>query len=109
MTEYQKVQYKIRYAVDDHVCQGCGKKAIQIAHRISNTKVNLKIYGEKIINHNCNLVPVCGLECNSSFNIGNSPLKVERILKVIKKNLNEKWVNGSDFITKYINGDFAQY
>ena len=70
MNEYQLQQYLIAYIRDDYTCQKCGKPATQIAHRINQSKVNIKKYGEKIINNHNNLVSVCSLYCNGSYNIG---------------------------------------
>ena len=97
MKRYKIDQYKIRYEIDQYVCQKCGRPATQIAHRIAQTKASIKKYTEKIINHNYNLVPVCGLECNSHFNIGNNPGKIKKLINIIKnspdKNLKSSYIN----------------
>ena len=50
-------------------CEICGKPigttTLQLAHRIPQTKVYLRMYGKKVIHHDRNLKAVCGLECNS--------------------------------------------
>ena len=49
------------------VCPVCGKApSTQIAHRIGQGKLNVKRYGKAVIHHEYNLVPVCGLRCNSA-------------------------------------------
>ena len=89
MTEKQKEQYKIRYSLDDYMCQRCCNPASQISHRIAKTKVNYKKYGKDIIDHNINLVSACCLECNDSFNIGNNPGKCNLLIEFITRNYNE--------------------
>lgn len=89
MTEKQKEQYRLRYSLDDYVCQSCGKPASQISHRIAKTKVNYKKYGKDIIDHNINLVSACCLECNDSFNIGNNPWKSNKLREFIMFNFDE--------------------
>ncbi len=64
-------------------CWRCDKPFAQWAHRIPQTKKNLKTYGTAVIHHPKNLVPVCGLECNSAASISNHPLKIDRLLKEI--------------------------
>lgn len=91
MTEEQIKQYKIRYKLDNDICQGkdkkgnpCNKKATQIAHRISKGKLNYKTYDKKIIDHNFNLVSTCSLNCNGQFNIGNKPGTSKKLVKLIE-------------------------
>ncbi len=38
----------------------------QIAHRLSQSKVNLKKWGAEVIHHPVNLRAVCSLKCNAS-------------------------------------------
>jgi hypothetical protein len=90
MTQKQIEQYKIRYNLDFYMCQRCGNKATQIAHLICKSKVNYKKYGKDIIDHNFNLASVCDLSCNSSFNIANRPIKVERLVNLIKERGDER-------------------
>jgi hypothetical protein len=85
MTQKQIEQYEIRYQLDNWICKGCYEKATQIAHRIAQSKVNRKKYGNEIIDHNINLVSSCQ-ECNDSFNIGMNPGKTERLVEFIKEN-----------------------
>jgi hypothetical protein len=84
MTDKQRTQYNIRYTLDEWLCQRCKKPARMQAHRIANTKVNRKVYGSKIIDDNKNLVSVCCLECNDSYNIGNNPEKCKKLVKLIE-------------------------
>ena len=51
---------------DNWTCQVCGEFATQLAHRIPQSKMNIRKYGKRVIHHPLNLVSVCGLRCNSS-------------------------------------------
>jgi 5-methylcytosine-specific restriction endonuclease McrA len=82
-------QYKIRYRLDSYICQGCGSPATQQAHRIARTKVNYRVYGKEVVDHNINTVSSC-YRCNDSFNIGNKPRKAKRLAEYIEKNKNKK-------------------
>jgi hypothetical protein len=84
MNDKQRYQYNIRYTLDAWSCQKCGRPATQMAHRIANTKTNRKIYGNKI-DHNENLVSVCSLDCNSTYNIGNNPVKSAKLIAIINE------------------------
>jgi hypothetical protein len=61
----------------------------QLAHRISQSKMNLRKYGEEIIHHELNLAPVCCLKCNSAVLIDRNPeqteLLIDRILEAIDR------------------------
>jgi hypothetical protein len=65
-------------------CVICGKKPTQLAHGISNSKMNIKKYGKEIVHHDYNLFSVCGLACNSKCNIDNKPNEVKEILTKIQ-------------------------
>lgn len=82
--QYTHEQAEIRYKLDHYICQRCSKQATQQAHRIAQTKANLKKYGIEIIHHNYNRVSVCGLECNAAYNIGNNPGKVRKLVALIR-------------------------
>ena len=101
MTQNQIKEYQIRYALDNYVCQKCGNRATQIAHRIAKTKTNYKVYGKDVIDHNFNLVSVCCLSCNSFYNIANRPLKAERLVNLINERGNENLT--SEVINDIIN------
>jgi len=77
------------FARDNWTCQACGGLARvhgtpQLAHRISKSKMNLRKYGEAIINHPLNLVTVCSSRCNDAVNIGFNPEKVKDLLRQIE-------------------------
>ena len=68
-------------------CEVCGGPGTQLAHRIPQTKDNLKAYGKAIIHHEKNLALVCGLECNAAVNIDHDPLAKWRLVKEIREAL----------------------
>jgi len=59
----------------------------QLAHRVAKTRNRLDKYGEKVLNHALNLVPVRNLEENDRCNIGNRPVEanalLQRIIRVV--------------------------
>lgn len=64
----------------------CISPSIHLAHKIAKTKKNIKKYGKGIIYHDFNLIPVCGIsEHNDHFNIGNNPVKCDRLIARIRK------------------------
>ncbi len=65
----------------------CGKPSSQLAHRIPQTKRNKKHYGEAVIHHELNLVPVCCLECNDAQSISNHPVERSRLLVLVYEDL----------------------
>ncbi len=63
------------YERDKWVCI-CGNSVHQfgtpqIAHRLAQTKANLKKWGEEIIHHPINLVATCSLKCNAKASTSN--------------------------------------
>lgn len=86
MTKYHKNQAEKRYLVDGYVCQVCGRKLNNmgdgLAHRMANSKMNLRMYGEKRINHNFNLVPAC-MKCNSKVLIDGKPQRKILLISLI--------------------------
>jgi len=75
---------------DGWKCQypGCNKPACHLAHRIAQTKANIKKYGKDIIHNELNLVAVCeNLAHNSHFNIGFNPVECKRLVEKIKARL----------------------
>lgn len=71
-------------------CAWCGgdlSTGLQLAHRIPQTKANLRSYGAEIIHNRRNLGAVCSLACNAALNIGGDPGAVARLVESIKKDL----------------------
>lgn len=88
MTETEEIQRKIALASSGGVCEVCGKVLTtwQGAHRIANTKINRKKWGDFVIDHPLNIAIVCSLPCNDKCNIGNNPGKCfELIEKIIQR------------------------
>jgi len=76
------------FAEAGYECVRCGEPVAQLAHRIAKTKTNIKKYGELVINHNFNLVPVCNNPaCNDSFNIGNNPRERDKLVMRITRDI----------------------
>lgn len=76
---------------DKWTCQVCGKwlreGVPQLAHRIAQTKANIRKYGKEVIHHPLNLVSVCSLRCNSACNIGFNRIECERLIGDIRGTL----------------------
>jgi hypothetical protein len=68
-------------------CHRCGKPFTQWAHRIPQTKRNIRVYGEQVIHHRLNLAPACSLECNSAASISNHPEEQRELLAMIYEDL----------------------
>lgn len=79
---------------DKFICKVCGKPLCfgqgQIAHRIKNSKMYLKLYGDEVINHPYNLVSVCSLKCNASVDVGYKDELVKELVERITKDLESK-------------------
>ena len=72
----------------DYRCEVCGKSIYtygtpQLAHRIAQTKANIKRYNLAVIHNRLNLAPVCSLKCNDKCNIGNRPEQVKELVEKI--------------------------
>ena len=67
----------------------------QLAHRIPQTKYNLKTYGKNVMHHEYNLAVVCSLRCNSAvlLNIATHPIEAAQLIDRIREDLKE---NASD-------------
>jgi len=83
MTLFKESEYRRRYNIEEGHCF-CGMPATQMAHRLCQSKMFIKKYGEKMIHHNFNLVPTCGLEHNSTVNVSNRPQVERKLIKLIK-------------------------
>ena len=80
------------YQECNYVCEVCGKSIYyygtpQLAHRIAQTKANIKKYGSGVIHNRKNIVPVCSLKCNDACNIGYKPEMVKKLIEEIKNDL----------------------
>ena len=77
------------FSRDNYRCVVCGRHApsyhIQLAHRISNTKLNRKLYGNDIIDSVHNVMTVCSLQCNKSVDIGRIPSVMDAVADEIIK------------------------
>jgi hypothetical protein len=84
---------ELLFSAADWRCIHCGGHirahgTPQLAHRIAQSKANLKKYGSEVIHHPLNVVPVCQVEpCNSALNIGNRPEEVKALVATIEASL----------------------
>jgi len=85
IAEEQKRQIITDYGF---ACVQCGAPAIFLAHRIAKTKANIRKYGQDVIHHRYNLLPVCSNNgCNDACNIGNNPMASEKLAAKIRKHI----------------------
>ena len=75
----------------NYVCEACGNdvRSIQpqLGHRINQSKVNLKKYGEAILHHELNLAPTCSNRCNAKVSLYGKYTSIDRLVARIKKEL----------------------
>ena len=93
--EYLKQERRIKmFMAADWTCKVCGKPlqegTPQLAHRIRQSKQNLKKYGEEIMHHNFNLVATCSLKCNGRVDITFNTLEHNKLIDRIKKDIEKK-------------------
>jgi hypothetical protein len=75
-----------------YLCSVCGYPVkqygtAQLAHRLSKSQMNIKKYGESVIQHYLNLAPVCSLKCNDAVNIGYRTAEAEELADKIRDEL----------------------
>ena len=60
-----------------------------LAHRIPQSKHNLKTYGKEVIHHELNLACVCSLRCNSRVlrNLATHPVEGKELIERIREEL----------------------
>jgi len=73
-------------------CCGICKKSLlsgvpQLAHRIPQSKRNIKKYGKEVIHHKLNMIPVESLECNAAASIAGDTIAIELLVNEIKADL----------------------
>ena len=61
----------------------------QLAHRIPQTKYNLRTYGKTVLHHEYNLAAVCSLRCNSAVLLSPAthPIEAAKLIERIQKHL----------------------
>jgi len=64
----------------------------QLAHRIPQTKYNLRTYSKTVLHHEYNLAAVCSLRCNSAVLLSPAthPIEAKALIGRIKKNIEER-------------------
>ena len=90
--EISEMKEKI-FTRDRYMCKWCYENIMrfgtpQLAHGISQTKANIKKYGEDIIHSEHNIKSACCLRCNAKLAVGTTREEKEakRIRKVINEN-----------------------
>ena len=75
------------YNRDMGVCQHCGTEVsmddFQVAHRIAQTKSNVKKWGRSVIDHPLNKAATHGGACNDGMNIGFNPVESAALVETI--------------------------
>lgn len=74
-------------------CAHCGASLelvrTELAHRIPQTKGNLRKYGPEIIHHKMNMALVClrSDRCNSGMDIRNHPMEIAELVDRINRDI----------------------
>jgi hypothetical protein len=72
-------------------CFTCGEPvaitAMELAHRISQSKTNLKLWGEAVIHHRLNLRGTHAGRCNSRVSLNPDSIEAEKLVYTIQKEL----------------------
>lgn len=97
MTEKEKFLFaekKTRIYIErGGVCEACFKaipiQEAQLAHKLPQTKYNLKQYGKDYIHHPFNISLVCSLKCNSSISIAHNPESIMELLLDIQEDIGD--------------------
>lgn len=79
---------------DGHVCFVCGEHVgNQLAHRIPQSKLAIKRYGQALIHHPLNMRWVCSLECNKrvEISIKARPREADALAREIRQHMEGKW------------------
>ena len=88
--DYERKFYS-KYYHSDGQCEVCGKPLVfgrpQLAHRIPDTKIYQKMYGNDILSHELNLALVCSLKCNSSVLIDKKTALRDELVESIKQRI----------------------
>lgn len=74
---------------DKYKCQVCGDSIMkyntpQLAHILPQSKMMIRKYGEKIIQHSSNMKSVCSLECNNKAEIKKGGRQEQEHVNMIK-------------------------
>jgi len=91
MTERERIRLheeRLRiYVRDRGICKACGKpvdiNGFQVAHRIANTVMNRKRFGDEVIDHILNKATTHPGRCNDAMNCFNNPVETDKIIRAI--------------------------
>lgn len=96
LEEIERIEeLKRRIALDQNgLCAHCGRELqypYDLAHRISKSKVNLKLYGAEIIHHRINLRATHSGRCNDGVMVSpaSNPVTAAEIIAEIRKAIEE--------------------
>ena len=92
-----EMREKIRRKADSQgwLCPVCkrnlnGDGAVaQWAHRIPQSKSNVRLYGRAVVDHPLNGVVVCSLACNQAVSVRNEPLWEAQMVAAIREAIKE--------------------
>ena len=93
---YQQQENRLSiFKRDKFRCIVCGNPITrfgtpQLAHRIKQSKYNLRKYGERIIHHPLNTGSTCQLSCNAKLDLGVKDELINDLLKKIIADLEKK-------------------
>ena len=79
------------FSTQSGLCFFCGEPvaitAMELAHRISQSKTNLKLWGEAVIHHRLNLRGTHAGRCNSRVSLNPDSIEAEKLVYTIQKEL----------------------
>ena len=86
MKDKEEQQARAMYEHYNYRCFVCNNPAIERAHVIGNTKVNRRLYGNRVVDSPLNWLPACGLDHNAKIDIGRNDIIKEQIALIIETN-----------------------
>jgi hypothetical protein len=98
-------------------CATCGRihrrhEDMAMAHRVAETRTNIKVYGFNRVDHDLNKRLVCrethaGKDCNSSQNLANRPVAAEKLMGEIARVIGEVATVSAPSVEDMPRGTFA--
>lgn len=74
-------------------CEVCGEmvtiSTAQLAHRVPQNKMNLKLYGKEVIHHPANMAVTCSLYCNSRVSVGSHGARHDETIAKIRQEIDD--------------------
>lgn len=79
---------------DEWTCRVCGAPVtpanMQLAHRVPQSKINVRAYGARRIHHPLNMVLACSLECNNAVQLSNDPVAERALMAEIDRAITQE-------------------